>query len=183
MLLATLNRIVSAVSAADPQENSCSSSVAVVVELCHPVILSSSFLAVTSSSSFHTLFSQHPMRFCMDGHGWPWGRAGQPCQLVMFSLQHTCAFSWFVSFDWSKVLCPQASQTASCIYCTSVRAQGWPVIFNALLQPISGPIRINSIVDEKEVCRLEISAGQLLFSCSPEHFSNLVNISTYPAVD
>lgn len=35
---------------------------------------------------------------------------------------------------------------------------------------------------EKEVCRLEISGGQLLFSCGPEHFSNLVNTSKYPAV-
>lgn len=55
-------------------------------------------------------------------------------------------------------------------------------IFNALLQPSFSCIRINSVVVEKEVCRLEISGGQLLFSCGPEHFSNLVNISENPVV-
>lgn len=44
-----------------------------------------------------------------------------------------------------------------------------------------GRIRIKSVVVEKEVCRLEITGDQLLFSCGPEHYSNLVNVSEYPA--
>lgn len=50
-------------------------------------------------------------------------------------------------------------------------------MFNALLlQPISSydRVRINSVVLEKEVCRLEISGSQMLLSRGPERYSNLV---------
>lgn len=47
--------------------------------------------------------------------------------------------------------------------------------------PFRGCLTITSVVAEKEVCRLEITGDQLLFSCGPKHLRNLVNISKYPA--
>lgn len=47
---------------------------------------------------------------------------------------------------------------------------------NSLMHCCSNPlIRIDGVVVKKEVCRLEISGGQLLQSCCPGHFNNLVN--------
>lgn len=65
--------------------------------------------------------------------------------------------------------CPRSTDLC---YCTT------PVTFNALFSPfpVVAVSELTVLLSKKEVCRLEISGGQLLFSSGPEHFSNLVNV-------
>lgn len=98
------------------------------------------------------------------GMGWP------RCQLGMFSCQHICALS---------CLNLNEAMTYGLQHFKVMHAEKRWTDQSFLMHCYSNPFEVLSesrVVAEKEVCRLEISGGQLLLSCGPEHFSNLVYI-------